>query len=314
MGVARLHSKLFAAAARELDHQVRAQFLDSTLRPEYLRDFQRDLEFMHRYSEEEVEVAGRFPWVKRALRRLLRPFSARQGQMNRMIIARLGEVQDNLLKLAAALSEARAALREEAELLAAELRREVADEVHRLLPEAPAPPAGAPRVAVARAGGGARLLLGPVDVQRPGYEHIDIRPGGHADLVADLGRLPVPCASVEEIVVANVLESFPLAGVRHRLLPHWASLLKPGGRLVLVADDFGAVVDRLRDGQMEFGEAVELLFQGGDRGPLARRSAFSPELLGRLVTEAGLTRVAVTDRRQQPEWGAYGFELVAYRP
>jgi hypothetical protein len=157
---------------------------------------------------------------------------------------------------------------------------------------------------------GAKLVLGTVTVKWPGYIHINPTEQGHADLSAPLDRLPVTPGTAAEVVVANALELFPCAEVRDRLLPYWASLLQPGGRLRVIADDLGAAADRFRDGQIDFAELAEVLF--GD-GRLTRRSAYTPELLQQYVAEAGLTDVAVTDRRQRPEVGAYGFELAASR-
>ena len=68
---------------------------------------------------------------------------------------------------------------------------------------------------------------------------------------APLDAIPARAGSVAEVVAANVLEDYSAAEVRHVLLPHWASLLQPGGWLTLIADDFGAAADRLRDGQID---------------------------------------------------------------
>ena len=88
---------------------------------------------------------------------------------------------------------------------------------------------------------------------------------------APLDAIPARAGSVAEVVVANVLEDYSAAEVRQVLLPHWASLLQPGGRLTLIADDFGAAADRLRDGQIDAESFAEALFGDGGRAD-ARRS------------------------------------------
>ena len=157
---------------------------------------------------------------------------------------------------------------------------------------------------------GARLLLGNTPVPRPGY----LRGAPHdlaADVLAPLDAIPARAGSLAEVVAANVLEDFSVAEVRQVLLPHWAALLRPGGWLTLVADDFGAAADRLRDGQIDCESFAAALFGDGGR---ARRSAFTPETLRRLAEDAGLVDVRVCERAQRPDAGIYGFELTAVAP
>lgn len=148
-------------------------------------------------------------------------------------------------------------------------------------------------------------------MRRPGYIHIDPSGDGPAHLSAPLDRLPATPGTVAEVVAANVLEQFTATEVRGRLLPHWANLLQPGGRMTLIATDVEAAADRFRDGQIELDELTGVLFGAG--GPV-RRSAYTPGLLRRYATEVGLTDVSVAYRGQRPEANAYGFELVATRP
>jgi hypothetical protein len=125
-----------------------------------------------------------------------------------------------------------------------------------------------------------------------------------------LDRLPVAPGSMAEIVGANVLESYPVDEVREVLLPYWASLLQPGGKLSLIADDLGAAGDRFRDGQIDLTELSAVLFGEGRR---PRRSAYTPESLWRIAEEAGLADLSVTGRKHRAELGAYGFELTGFR-
>ena len=147
-------------------------------------------------------------------------------------------------------------------------------------------------------------------VPRPGYLRVAPH-DAEADVSAPLDAIPARAGSVAEVVAANVLEDYSAAEVRHVLLPHWASLLRPGGWLTLIADDFGAAADRLRDGQIDTESFAEALFGDGGR---ARRSAFTPETLRRLAEEAGLVNVRISERAQRPDAGVYGFELTAAAP
>jgi hypothetical protein len=294
--VARLHTKLFEAVARDLDRQLRAQFVEESLRPEYLKDFQRQLHAMVGCIDTDVAVGGRMQRVKRLFKRLIRPYWQHQLGINRMMVDRLSQLHADLTRLGSA-----------AEELQTDLREELARQVESLRAELARRPAPAAAPSPAPIAAGSKLLLGTVTVRRPGYVHVDPKAEGSAPL----DRLPMEPGTAAEIVVANALELYPAAEVRARLLPHWASLLQPGGRLTIIADDLGAAADRFRDGQIDFAELAGVLF--GD-GPRPRRSAYTPELLRQYAEEAGLADVSVTDRRQRPEAGVYAFELAAVRP
>lgn len=313
MEVTRLHAKLFEAAALDLDRKIRAQFVGENVRPQYLQGteselkalagphFKNDLYALGRFVDGGTEVTGRFRPAKRVVRRLLRPFLHHHSNLHRMQIARLSELHDILTQFVGVCQDMHASLREDAERQAERVRAELVDEFRRwrAAGEFGGPGAGAAPPIPA----GSKLLLGSVTVRRPGYVHIDPSAG-------PLDRLPVEPGTAAEVIAANVLERFPAAEVRDRLLPYWASLLQPGGRLTVIADDLEAAGDRFRDGQIDFSELAEVLFGGGGA---VRRSAFTPDQLCRYVSEAGLTDVAVNDRRQRPDLGAYGFELAAYR-
>lgn len=311
--VTRMHARLFEDAARDLDRQLRARYLGPNFRAEYLKDFRASLDAIVETSHSGVVPAGRLLWMKRALQRVLRPYARHQDTVNQLMVERLAELHEELAGLKAGLDDLRADLTDDAErrddALRAELGRAIRRPGHAARGRTPAAdPADAPSPPV---GAGARLVLGRLPARRPGYIHIDPDFGGGADLCRPLDDLPVTPGTVAEVVVANALEHYPAADVRERLLPYWASLLRPGGRLTIIADDVEAAAERLRDGQIDADEFADLLLGEGGR---ARRSAYSPRRLAQYVAEAGLTDVAVTDRRQRPDAGAYGFELAAVRP
>ena len=302
MVVARLHSKMFEAAARDLDRTIRLQFLDGALRPEYIRDFEARLNGTNQFAERGAEIGGRLLWAKRIFRKLLRPHLEHQVAMNRMMIERLSEIHYDMSRMAGDAEELRAALYDDMSRRTDQLRDELADEIRRQVGAGRLSAPTTPPIAA-----GAKLVLGPVPVKRPGYVHVDPMAEGSAP--AD--QLPAEAGTLAEVVVANALEQYTEAEVGRRLLPYWASLLRPGGRLTLIADDVDAAADRFRDGQIGIDELAALIL--GQGGP-ARRSAFSADRLGRYVAEAGLVDVSVIERRQRPEAVAYAFELSASRP
>lgn len=307
--VNRLHAKLFEDAARELDRQIRAQYLSDGRRPEYLKEFEKRLEAVTRQVEEGVETGGRMLWMKKALKRMMRPYLHHQEKVNRLLVERVAALHENVCRLRTGLDELGDEMRADLARYDESIRAEFARK------RGPGQTFAAPSQPVAQnvdpIRPGSKVLLGDVLVGLSGYLHVNSANGSNADLIAPYDALPLEPAAAAELVVANVLERYPVNAVRHQLLPYWASLLRPGGRLTLVADDFGAAADRFREGRIDFEELAGLLFGEGE---VVRRSVYTPEQLRGYLSEAGLVDVSVTERRQRPDAGAYGFAIVGYSP
>jgi hypothetical protein len=269
---------------------------------------------MGRVIDAGLEVRGRFVWMKRAVRRILRPYLAHQAHVDRMIVGRLSDLTEAVNQAGSAIAGLREEVRSDLEYQENRLRTVVFRSQGRVGGISAGSVTKGLRVADATEAidipEGARLFLGDSPVPRPGY--LRVAPNdAEADVSAPLDAIPARAGSVAEVVVANVLEDYSAAEIRQVLLPYWATLLRPGGWLTLIADDFGAATDRLRDGQIDAEAFAEALFGDGGR---ARRSAFTPEALRRLAEDAGLVNVRVSERAQRPDAGVYGFELTAAAP
>jgi hypothetical protein len=314
MSAKRLHAGLLEAAARELDRSLRALTPGETFRAEYLRDHSGQIVYIAEVNDTGVELRGRFIWVKRLLRRSLRPYLGHQARVNRMIVDRLFDLTEAVKQSGSALEGLREEMRDDLDYQENRLRTAVLLGQRRVDGMSARVTTNGLRVADATEAldipEGARLFLGDTPVPLPGYLRVAPH-DAEADVFAPLDAIPARAGSVAEVVAANVLEDYSAAEVRHILLPHWAALLRPGGRLTLIADDFGAAADRLRDGQIDT-ESFALAFFGD--GARARRSAFTPDSLRRLAEEAGLVNVRVSERAQRPDAGVYGFELTAAAP
>jgi hypothetical protein len=314
MSANRLHAGLLEAAALELDRNLRALTKGETFRAEYIRDHSGQLEFLNRMIDAGAEIPGRFMWAKKLFRRLLRPYLAHQARVDRMFVERFFDLTEALKQLSVALEGLREEVRDDLEYQENRLRGAMSHGHRRVAGTSSGPGTGHLRVAddteTIEIPEGARLFLGDIPVPRPGYLRVAPQ-DPKADVSAPFDAIPAQAGSIAEVVVANVLEDYSAAEVRHNLLPHWASLLCPGGRLTLIADDFGAATDRLRDGHIDGESFAEALFGDGGR---ARRSAFTPETLRSLAEEAGLVHVRISQRAQRPDAGVYGFELTAAAP
>lgn len=314
MSANRLHAGLLEAAALELDRNLRALTTAETFRAEYLRDHSVQTEAVCRVIDAGLEIRGRFTQVKRMLRGLLRPFLAHQVHVDRLILDRIFDLTQAVRQISAAMEGLREEVRDDLEYQENRLRTAMTAEHRRAGGRSSGPSASRLRLAddaeATEVPEGARLFLGDTPVPRPGYLRVAAN-DPDADVSTPLDAIPARPGSIAEIVVANVLEDYSAGEIRNALLPHWASLLRPGGWLTLVADDFAAAADRLRDGQIDAESFAQALFGDGGR---ARRSAFTPEALRRLAEDAGLVQVRVAHRAQRPDAGVYGFELTATAP
>jgi hypothetical protein len=314
MSAKRLHAGLLEAAAQELDRNLRALSSGETFRAEYLRDHSGQLEFVSRVVDAGMEIRGRFLWAKKLVRRLIRPYLAHQARVDRMMIERLQDLTEAMKQSNSALAGLREEVRDDLDYQEnrhrnsfprghrSERGKSGGSSMNGRLVAAAAETVEIPE--------GARLFLGDAPVLRPGYLWVAAN-DAEADVSAPLAAIPARAGSIAEVVAANLLEDYSAADVRDILLPHWASLLRPGGRLTLIADDLAAAADSLRDGHIDAESFAEALFGDGGR---SRRSAFTPETLRRLAEHAGLINVRVSERAQRPDAGVYGFELTASAP
>ncbi len=127
------------------------------------------------------------------------------------------------------------------------------------------------------------LNLGGGDERIAGAITVDLRPEC-ADVVADVGSLPFPDGSAEEIYALDVLEHIPAART-DAVLAEWRRVLRPtGGRLVVRVPNMLMLSQWLVEGRQV--EAVIRNIYGGHRwGPDgaydAHHHGWTPELFER---------------------------------
>lgn len=152
---------------------------------------------------------------------------------------------------------------------------------------------------------------------------LDIDPKVDPDIVASMTDMaPVPDGSVDAVWSSHNLEHLdpheaPVA------LREFLRVLKPGGTLLLTVPDLQAVAKLVAEERLD-----ETLYQSNN-GPIlpldvvygygpalaagnrfmAHRSGYTPNLLGRLLQEAGFEPVAIWRRAQ-----AYELQVKAFRP
>ncbi|TWA53584.1 methyltransferase family protein [Azospirillum baldaniorum] len=152
---------------------------------------------------------------------------------------------------------------------------------------------------------------------------LDIDPDVDPDIVASMTDMaPVPDGSVDAVWSSHNLEHLDPHEVPVTLR-EFLRVLKPGGTLLLTVPDLQAVAKLVAEDRLD--EAVYECRQGPIRpldviygyGPalaagnrfMAHRTGFTPNLLGRLLQEAGFEPVAIWRRA-----AAYELQVKALRP
>lgn len=169
------------------------------------------------------------------------------------------------------------------------------------------------KLAGARADGALRLELGCGPMVDPNYVNVDMQWLPGVDVIAEGGALPFETGSVDEIYSAHLVEHLPQEDMRRRLLPHWLSLLKPGGRFRAVTIDSEAMIGGLSQGSYSFEDFRHVLFGGRESGGKIKYNLFTPDSLRHLVEEAGFASVDVPVRGRR-NGACFEFELMARAP
>jgi len=152
---------------------------------------------------------------------------------------------------------------------------------------------------------------------------LDIDPKVDPDIVASMTDMaPVPDGSVDAVWSSHNLEHLDPHAVPVAL-QEFLRVLKPGGTLLLTVPDLQAVAKLVAEDRLD--ETLYDSRQGPIRpldviygyGPalaagnrfMAHRNGFTPNLLGRLLQEAGFEPVAIWRRAR-----AYELQVKAFRP
>jgi hypothetical protein len=117
-----------------------------------------------------------------------------------------------------------------------------------------------------------------------------------AGLVAALRGLPFTERSAVEIRLSRVLELFSISDLRELVLPHWLSLLRPGGRLVAVGLDAEANLADHQAGRLGLEELAALSLGVREGSPTRHHSMLSADLLRRLLEEARFESITTLSR------------------
>jgi predicted SAM-dependent methyltransferase len=144
-----------------------------------------------------------------------------------------------------------------------------------------------------------KLNIGAGDKPMKGYLNVDRRELPGIDITADVKALPFEKSEVAEIRAEHLLEHFPVEEVRRAVLPHWVSLLRDGGRLVVTVPDAEAMLDDYHAKTMSFEDLRQVTFGAQDYEGDFHYTMFSVDELSALLKEVGLSEVTVKARAQK---------------
>jgi len=157
---------------------------------------------------------------------------------------------------------------------------------------------------------GLRLAISRLPVE--GYLTVDPVDAPGVDIVAQPDSLPFAPGELAEIFCPRGLERFGPRDFEHKLLRHWAQLLRPGGTLRVVATDARALTQAAARGELPFDALRDVLFGvADDHEP--RSNMFTAESLAAALRAAGMADVQVVAEGRR-RGTAYECELVAHVP
>jgi predicted SAM-dependent methyltransferase len=132
-----------------------------------------------------------------------------------------------------------------------------------------------------------KLNLGCGTIPLIGYINVDLRDLVGVDLVSDIVDLPFDPGTVTEIYSSHTIEHFTERDLRDKVLPHWRTLLRPGGLLRVIVPDTEAMLEGFAERRLSFEDLRTVLLGGQDYGTNYHLNMFSYDALKQTFSQAG---------------------------
>lgn len=136
-----------------------------------------------------------------------------------------------------------------------------------------------------------RVNMGCGHVPLEGYINSDMRELPGVDLIADVSALPFESGTLSEIHSAHLLEHFPVEYLQRVLIPHWRSLLKPGGLFQAIVPDAEAMISDFHNQQLSFDDLREVTFGLQEYEGDFHFNMFSRNSLKQILSDCGFDQV-----------------------
>lgn len=157
-----------------------------------------------------------------------------------------------------------------------------------------------------------RANLGCGHLAMKGFANVDARDLPGVDIVADLRQLPFDPSSMDELRATHVIEHFTEHSLLTEVLPHWASLLRPGGTLTITAPDSKAIIAGVAAGEIEWETAKNVLMGGQEYEGDFHFALLDPKTVCSMLEGAGFAASHVVAQSRK-NGDCLEFEIIATR-
>ena len=138
-----------------------------------------------------------------------------------------------------------------------------------------------------------KLEIGAGTRPTAGYEHLDIVPGEHIEIVADARKVPLPDMSCSEVYAHWVLEHFAEKELVN-VLTEWKRVLIERGKIRIVTSNQKSINECLTSQQINWARWVWLTY--GSKAD--HKVGFSPDSIPSYFEKAGFKDIKV-----ESTWG-----------
>lgn len=162
------------------------------------------------------------------------------------------------------------------------------------MPEVQAGDTGYPAGSIEASEAQNRIELGAGYRPTPGFTHQDINPGKHIEIVCDVRDVDQLGDGWDEVRATHLLEHFG----RHETTPvleEWYSILGHKGTLYLEVPNLTGQIAQWQDGSIDDRELVRLMYADQDYEENYHKTAFTVDLLGSYLKDAGFRYVEIRD-------------------
>lgn len=123
------------------------------------------------------------------------------------------------------------------------------------------------------------------------FINIDNRELPNIDIVADAGSLEFEKNSISTIYASHLIEHFTLYELTDSILPHWFSLLKEDGKLIVLAPDAQAMINAYYMGEIPYDDFREVMYGSQEYDGDFHFNMLTSESTIELLKQVGFSKV-----------------------
>lgn len=132
----------------------------------------------------------------------------------------------------------------------------------------------------------------------PEYINVDQREISGIDVIADISKLPFEEKTISEIFSAHVIEHFTEYDFKNHILPYWYSLLKDGGKIVVICPDAKSMVLDYANGNFPWENLRKVTYGAQDYAGNYHYNMYTPESLCEILSNCGFINATVVAKKR----------------